>query len=411
LANYTHTVVPADGDKITMEGANCVVPDRPIVPFIEGDGIGPDIWRATQAVIDASVEHAYQDARQIVWMEIYAGEKANTKTGEWIPEETFEALREFKVGIKGPLTTPVGGGIRSLNVTLRKVLDLYSCIRPVRWIEGVPSPVKEPEKLDVIIFRENTEDVYAGIEWASGTPEAEKVREFLVNELDANIRDGSGIGIKPLSPFGTKRHVAAAIRYGLDRDRRSATLVHKGNIMKFTEGAFRDWGYEVAADEFPDSTIAESAVWDGADPTGKLVIGDRIADAMFQQVLLRPDEYDILVTPNLNGDYLSDACAAQVGGLGMAPGANVGDEIALFEATHGTAPKYSDLDKVNPGSLILSAVMMLEHMGWDAAAEAVIRGMEGAVGAKTVTYDLERQMDGARTLKTSEFGQAVIEHM
>jgi isocitrate dehydrogenase len=411
LANYTHTVVPADGDKITMEGANCVVPDRPIVPFIEGDGIGPDIWRATQAVIDASVEHAYQDARQIVWMEIYAGEKANTKTGEWIPEETFEALREFKVGIKGPLTTPVGGGIRSLNVTLRKVLDLYSCIRPVRWIEGVPSPVKEPEKLDVIIFRENTEDVYAGIEWASGTPEAEKVREFLVNELDANIRDGSGIGIKPISPFGTKRHVAAAIRYGLDRDRRSATLVHKGNIMKFTEGAFRDWGYEVAADEFPDSTIAESAVWDGADPTGKLVIGDRIADAMFQQVLLRPDEYDILVTPNLNGDYLSDACAAQVGGLGMAPGANVGDEIALFEATHGTAPKYSDLDKVNPGSLILSAVMMLEHMGWDAAAEAVIRGMEGAVGAKTVTYDLERQMDGARTLKTSEFGQAVIEHM
>lgn len=411
MASYTHTVVPADGDKITMEGANCVVPDRPIVPFIEGDGIGPDIWRATQAVIDASVEHAYQDARQIVWMEIYAGEKANTKTGEWIPEETFEALREFKVGIKGPLTTPVGGGIRSLNVTLRKVLDLYSCIRPVRWIEGVPSPVKEPEKLDVIIFRENTEDVYAGIEWASGTPEAEKVREFLVNELDANIRDGSGIGIKPLSPFGTKRHVAAAIRYGLDRDRRSATLVHKGNIMKFTEGAFRDWGYEVAADEFPDSTIAESAVWDGADPTGKLVIGDRIADAMFQQVLLRPDEYDILITPNLNGDYLSDACAAQVGGLGMAPGANVGDEIALFEATHGTAPKYSDLDKVNPGSLILSAVMMLEHMGWDAAAEAVIRGMEGAVGAKTVTYDLERQMDGARTLKTSEFGQAVIEHM
>ncbi len=411
MASYTHTVVPADGDKITMEGANCVVPDRPIVPFIEGDGIGPDIWRATQAVIDASVEHAYQDARQIVWMEIYAGEKANTKTGEWIPEETFEALREFKVGIKGPLTTPVGGGIRSLNVTLRKVLDLYSCIRPVRWIEGVPSPVKEPEKLDVIIFRENTEDVYAGIEWASGTPEAEKAREFLVNELDANIRDGSGIGIKPISPFGTKRHVAAAIRYGLDRDRRSATLVHKGNIMKFTEGAFRDWGYEVAADEFPDSTIAESAVWDGADPTGKLVIGDRIADAMFQQVLLRPDEYDILVTPNLNGDYLSDACAAQVGGLGMAPGANVGDEIALFEATHGTAPKYSDLDKVNPGSLILSAVMMLEHMGWAEAAEAVIRGMEGAVGAKTVTYDLERQMDGARTLKTSEFGQAVIEHM
>ena len=411
LANYTHAVVPADGDKITIEGGKCVVPDRPIIPFIEGDGIGPDIWRATRSVVDASVEHAYQDARQIAWMEIYAGEKANIETGEWIPEETFEALREFKVGIKGPLTTPVGGGIRSLNVTLRQVLDLYSCIRPVRWIEGVPSPVKEPEKLDVIIFRENTEDVYAGIEWASGTPEAEKVRKFLVEELGANIREESGIGIKPISPFGTKRHVAAAIRYALDRNRRSATLVHKGNIMKFTEGAFRDWGYEVAADEFGDSTIAESAVWDGADPTGKLVIGDRIADAMFQQVLLRPDEYDLLVTPNLNGDYLSDACAAQVGGLGMAPGANVGDEIALFEATHGTAPKYSDQDKVNPGSLILSAVMMLEHMGWNEAAEAVVRGMKGAVGAKTVTYDLERQMDGARLLKTSEFGQAVIEHM
>ena len=411
LADYTHAVIPADGDRITKEGAKLVVPDRPIIPFIEGDGIGPDIWRATQAVVDASVQHAYQGARQIVWMEIYAGEKANEKTGEWIPEETFEALREFKVGIKGPLTTPVGGGIRSLNVTLRQVLDLFSSIRPVRWIKGVPSPMKEPERLDVIIFRENTEGVYAGIEWASGTPEADKVRAFLVEELGANIRENSGIGIKPISPFGTKRHVAAAIRYALDRKRRSATLVHKGNIMKFTEGAFRDWGYEVAAEEFSDSTIAESAVWDGADPTGKLVIMDRIADAMFQQVLLRPDEYDLLVTPNLNGDYLSDACAAQVGGLGMAPGANVGDDVALFEATHGTAPKYSDQDKVNPGSLILSAVMMLEYLGWDEAAEAVERGVEGAVGAKAVTYDLERQMDGARILKTSEFGQAVIEHM
>ena len=411
MPDYTHAVIPTDGDKITLERGKCVVPDRPIIPFIEGDGIGPDIWRATQAVVDASVEHAYQGARQIVWMEIYAGEKANAKTGEWIPEETFEALREFKVGIKGPLTTPVGRGIRSLNVTLRQVLDLYSCIRPVRWIEGVPSPMKEPERLDVVIFRENTEDVYAGIEWASGTPEADKLRRFLVEELGADIREKSGIGIKPISPFGTKRHVAVAVRYALDRNRRSATLVHKGNIMKFTEGAFRDWGYEVAADEFGDSTITESAVWDGADPAGKLVIGDRIADAMFQQVLLRPDEYDLLVTPNLNGDYLSDACAAQVGGLGMAPGANVGDEVALFEATHGTAPKYADQDKVNPGSLILSAVMMLEHMGWDAAAEAVLRGIEGAVGAKAVTYDLERQMDGARILKTSEFGQAVIEHM
>ena len=411
MANYTHAVIPSGGDRITREGGELVVPDRPIIPFIEGDGIGPDIWRATQAVIDASVEHAYQGTRQMVWMEIYAGEKANEKTGEWIPEETFEALREFRVGIKGPLTTPVGGGIRSLNVTLRQVLDLYSCIRPVRWIKGVPSPMKHPERLDVIIFRENTEDVYAGIEWASGTPEAEKVRDFLVGELGANIREHSGIGIKPISPFGTKRHVAAAIRYALDLDRRMATLVHKGNIMKFTEGAFRDWGYEVAAEEFADSTIPESAVWDGADATGKLVIGDRIADAMFQQVLLRPDEYDVLITPNLNGDYLSDACAAQVGGLGMAPGANVGDDVSLFEATHGTAPKYTDQDKVNPGSLILSAVMMLQHMGWDEAADAVLRGMEGAMGAKTVTYDLERQMDGARVLKTSEFGQAVIEHM
>ena len=411
MADYTHAVIPTDGDKITVEGGKCVVPDRPIIPFIEGDGIGPDIWRATQAVVDASVERAYQGTRQIVWMEIYAGEKAYAKTGEWIPEDTFEALREFKVGIKGPLTTPVGGGIRSLNVMLRQVLDLYSCIRPVRWIKGVPSPVKEPEKLDVIVFRENTEDVYAGIEWESGTPEAEKVRNFLVDELDANIRDESGIGIKAISPFGTKRHVAAAIRYGLDRNRRLATLVHKGNIMKFTEGAFRDWGYEVAADEFGDSTVAESAVWDGADPNGKLLINDRIADAMFQQVLLRPDEYDLLVTPNLNGDYLSDACAAQVGGLGMAPGANLGDAIALFEATHGTAPKYTDQDKVNPGSLILSAVMMLEHMGWDEAAEAVLNGLESAVCAKTVTYDLARQMDGARILKTSEFGRAVIEHM
>ena len=411
MASYTHAVVPADGDKITVEGANCVVPDRPIVPFIEGDGIGPDIWRATKAVIAASVEHAYQGARQMVWMEIFAGEKANAKTGEWISEDTFEALREFKVGIKGPLTTPVGGGIRSLNVTLRLVLDLYSCIRPVRWIEGVPSPMKQPERLDVIIFRENTEDLYAGIEWASGTPEVDKVRAFLVDELGVNIREKSGIGIKPISPFGTKRHVAATIRYALARNRRSATLVHKGNIMKFTEGAFRDRGYEVAADEFGDRTIAESAVCDGADPTGKLLINDRIADAMFQQVLLRPDEYDLLVTLNLNGYYLSDACAAQVGGLGMAPGANVGDDVALFEATHGTAPKYTDQDKVNPGSLILSAVMMLEHMGWHEAAAAVLRGMEGAVGAKTVTYDLERQMDGGRILKTSEFGQAIIEHM
>ena len=411
MSDYTHASIPADGEKIQIQSGVPVVPDQPIIPFIEGDGIGPDIWRATRAVVEASVERAYEGARRIAWMEVYAGEKAEAKTGEWIPEETFEALREFKVAIKGPLTTPVGGGMRSLNVILRQVLDLYSRIRPVRWIEGVPSPMKEPEKLDVVIFRENTEDVYAGIEWLSGTPEANRVRSFLVDEMGASIREQSGIGIKPISPFGTKRHVAAGIRYALDRNRESATLVHKGNIMKFTEGAFRDWGYEVAADEFGDRTIAESAVWEGADPTGKLLIKDRIADAMFQQVLLRPDEYDLLITPNLNGDYISDACAAQVGGLGMAPGANVGDEVALFEATHGTAPKYANQDKVNPGSLILSAVMMLEHLGWTEAAEAVNRGMKGAVGAKTVTYDLERQMDDATVLKTSEFGRAVIEHM
>ena len=411
MSDYTHASIPADGEKIQIQSGVPVVPDQPIIPFIEGDGIGPDIWRATRAVVEASVERAYEGARRIAWMEVYAGEKAEAKTGEWIPEETFEALREFKVAIKGPLTTPVGGGMRSLNVILRQVLDLYSRIRPVRWIEGVPSPMKEPEKLDVVIFRENTEDVYAGIEWLSGTPEANRVRSFLVDEMGASIREQSGIGIKPISPFGTKRHVAAGIRYALDRNRESATLVHKGNIMKFTEGAFRDGGYEVAADEFGDRTIAESAVWEGADPTGKLLIKDRIADAMFQQVLLRPDEYDLLITPNLNGDYISDACAAQVGGLGMAPGANVGDEVALFEATHGTAPKYANQDKVNPGSLILSAVMMLEHLGWTEAAEAVNRGMKGAVGAKTVTYDLERQMDDATVLKTSEFGRAVIEHM
>ena len=411
MANYSYATLPANGEKITTEGRGLLVPAQPIIPFIEGDGIGPDIWRATRAVIDASVAKAYGGERRIAWMEVYAGQKADEKTGTWLPEETVEALREFRVGIKGPLTTPVGGGIRSLNVTLRQVLDLYSCIRPVRWIRGVPSPMKEPEKLDVVIFRENTEDVYAGIEWASRSVEADRVRTFLVHEMGSSIREESGIAIKPISPFGTKRHVAAAIRYALARGRRTLTLVHKGNIMKFTEGAFRDWGYELASEEFSDETIAESEVWNGANPRGRLLVNDRIADAMFQQVLLRPDEYDVIVTPNLNGDYLSDACAAQVGGLGMAPGANVGDDVALFEATHGTAPKYAGMDKVNPGSLILSGVMMLEHLGWDDAAEAVNRGMAGALSAKTVTYDLERQMQGATRVKTSEFGRAVIEHL
>ena len=411
MSSYEHAQVPDSGDRITVEGGILQVPAQPIIPFIEGDGIGPDVWSATRHVVDASVQRVYEGQRGVQWMEVLAGEKANDLTGEWLPEETFQALRDFKVGIKGPLTTPVGGGIRSLNVTLRKVLDLYSCIRPVRWIEGVPSPMKEPERLDVVIFRENTEDVYAGIEWESGTEEAERVRSFLSEEMGANIREKSGIGIKPISPFGTKRHVGAAIQYGLDRGRRAVTLVHKGNIMKFTEGAFSDWGYEVAQERFPDRTIPESKIRDGEEAGGRIVIGDRIADAMFQQVLLRPDEYDILATPNLNGDYLSDACAAQVGGLGMAPGANVGDEVALFEATHGTAPKYAGLDKVNPGSLILSAVMMLQHLGWNEAAELVEKGLEGAVAAKTVTYDLERQMKGATRVGTSRFGTEIVRHM
>ena len=412
MADYTHVQVPDQGTRIRVDDdGELVVPDDPIIPFIEGDGIGPDIWDATRRVVEAAVEQAYAGKRRIVWMEILAGEKANERTGEWLPEETFRALREFKVGIKGPLTTPVGGGIRSLNVTLRQVLDLYACIRPVRWIPGVPSPVKNPEKLNVVIFRENTEDVYAGIEWASGTEEAERVRRFLVEEMGSEIREESGIGVKPISPFGTRRLVAMAIRYAMQRDRDSVTLVHKGNIMKFTEGAFREWGYEVARDTFGDRTISEQEIWDGAEADGRIVIRDRIADAMFQQILLRPDEYSVLAMPNLNGDYMSDAAAAQVGGLGMAPGANVGDEVALFEATHGTAPKYAGQDKVNPGSLILSAHMMLEHMGWNEAAERVVTGLEGAVAARTVTYDLERQMQNATLVRTSGFADAIIDHM
>ncbi|MDE2761761.1 MAG: isocitrate dehydrogenase (NADP(+)) [Gemmatimonadota bacterium] len=411
MSAYQYASVPADGEKITGDADRPAVPARPVIPFIEGDGIGPDIWAATRHVVDAAVAAAYGGARGIAWMEVYAGEKANEVAGEWLPRETLDALTEFRVAIKGPLTTPVGGGIRSLNVTLRQVLDLYSCIRPVRWIPGVPSPVKEPHRVDMVVFRENTEDVYAGIEWASGTPEADRVREFLTDEMGASIREASGIGIKPVSPFGTKRHVAAAIRYALARGRDSVTLMHKGNIMKYTEGSFRDWGYEVAAERFPDSTVPESRLWEGEEANGRVVIKDRIADSMFQQVLLRPAEYSVVATPNLNGDYFSDACAAQVGGLGMAPGANVGDAVALFEATHGTAPKYAGLDRVNPGSLILSAAMMLEHLGWDEAARAIDRGLEGAVAARRVTYDLERQMEGATRVSTSEFGETIVAHM
>jgi isocitrate dehydrogenase len=404
---YQFAQVPEGGEPISAENGEVQVPSRPIIPYIEGDGTGPDIWRATRRVVDAAVERAYEDERQIVWMEIFAGEKALNVTGEWLPEETLRALQEFKVGIKGPLTTPVGGGIRSLNVTLRQVLDLYACIRPVRYIPGVPSPVKEPEKVDVVIFRENTEDVYAGIEWKAQSPEADKVLNYLVTEMRAEIREGSAIGIKPMSEFGSKRLIAAAIRYALQRGKPSVTLVHKGNIMKYTEGAFRDWGYEVAQQQFGEGTVKEGEPNDER----KVVIKDRIADAMFQQLLLRPDEYSVIATPNLNGDYLSDAAAAQVGGLGMAPGANVGEDVAVFEATHGTAPKYANLDKVNPGSLILSAVMMLEHMGWMEAADLVVTGLERSIAKKTVTYDLERQMAGARLVSTSGFADEIIRNM
>ncbi|MCL7970716.1 MAG: isocitrate dehydrogenase (NADP(+)) [marine benthic group bacterium] len=412
-SDYRYAKVP-DGQTIEIGADGPSVPDRPILPFIEGDGMGPDIWAAAVRVFDGAVAAAYGSDRKIQWMEVYAGEKAQKLTGEWLPEETLQAIRQFAVAIKGPLTTPVGGGIRSLNVTLRQKLDLYACVRPSRWIQGTPSPVRSPEKLDVVIYRENTEDVYSGIEWEAGTAEAEKVRAFLNEEMGCSVRERSGIGVKPISEFGTKRLVRMCIREAIRNGRKSVTLVHKGNIMKFTEGAFREWGYEVARDEFGDQTITETELWsahDGKQPEGKVVIKDRIADAMFQQILLRPAEYDYIALPNLNGDYLSDACAAQVGGLGMAPGANIGDGVALFEATHGTAPKYAGLDKVNPASLILSGVMMFEYMRWDEAARALVEGIEQTVGQKYVTYDLERQMDGATLAKTSQFGDRIIENM
>ena len=405
-----------NGEKIQIdeESRKLVIPDNPIIPFIEGDGIGPDIWRASQIVFDAAVEKAYGGKKKITWLEVLAGEKAYEKTGEWLPEETTETIKEYIVAIKGPLTTPVGGGIRSLNVALRQILDLYACVRPVRWIKGTPNPLLVPGKLDVVIFRENTEDVYAGIEWESGTEEANAVREYLVENYGVNIRELSGIGIKPISPFGTKRLVRKAIEYAIEYKRKSVTLVHKGNIMKFTEGAFREWGYELAKEEFPEITITEDELWDdygGKQPDGKIVIKDRIADSMFQQVLTRPSEYDVMAMPNLNGDYMSDACAAQVGGLGVAPGGNIGDYLAVFEATHGTAPKYTGQDKVNPGSVILSGVMMFQYLGWHEAAELVFRAMEETVLQKTVTYDLERQMEGATLLKCSEYGEAIVSNM
>lgn len=415
MGNYDKLSLPLDGDKIGKDSEQkLTVPNQPIIPVIEGDGIGRDIMKATRGVIDAAVQKAFDGEKQIVWFDIYAGENAQEKYGEWLPEDTFQAIREFGVALKGPLTTPVGGGFRSLNVTLRQELDLFACIRPVRHFEGVITPVRNPEDMNVVIFRENTEDVYAGIEWMQGSAEAKRVIDFLQNEMGQTVRPDSGIGIKPISIFGTKRLVRMAIQYAIDHQRESVTLVHKGNIMKFTEGAFSEWGYELAADEFADQTISEADLWDKHDgqiPEGKIVIKDRIADSMLQQILTRTADYDVIATSNLNGDYLSDACAAQVGGIGMAPGGNIGDVAALFEATHGTAPKYTDQDVANPSSLILSAVMMLEHLGWQPAADLVTKGMEQTIIQKRVTYDLERLMDGATKLKTSEFGSAIIENM
>jgi isocitrate dehydrogenase len=405
---------PAGGEKIQFKDGKLIVPDRPIIPFIEGDGTGPDIWRASVRVFDAAVKAAYGGKKQIQWMEVLAGEKAKNLTGEWLPETTLRAIDEYSVAIKGPLTTPVGGGIRSLNVTMRQVLDLYACVRPVRYFPGVPSPVKHPEKLNVIIFRENTEDVYAGIEWAQGTPEAAKIIEFLNGPMGRKVRTDSGIGIKPMSIFASKRLIRKALQYAIDHGKKIVTLVHKGNIMKFTEGAFRDWGYQLAREEFADRVISEDEVYKnfgGKTPEGKVMINDRIADSIFQQVLLRPDEYQVFATPNLNGDYLSDACAAQVGGLGIAPGGNISDRIGLFEATHGTAPKYAGLDVINPGSVILSGVMMLDYMGWTEAGKIIISAVEKTIAQKRVTYDFERQMPGATKLKTSEFAGAIIENM
>ena len=413
MADYKLSTVPRNGERISFSDGTLTVPSRPIIPFVEGDGTGPDIWRASVRVFDAAVEKAYGGERKIEWMEVYAGEKAHKQFNDWLPQETVDAMQEFRVSIKGPLTTPVGGGIRSLNVTLRQVLDLYACIRPVRYFEGVGAPVKEPEKVDIVIFRENTEDVYAGIEWKAGSDEANKLREYISTNFKKEMREGSAIGIKPMSEFGSKRLVEMAIRYALDKGRESVTLVHKGNIMKFTEGAFRDWGYEVAKEKFGGNTVTEADALSSKKEirADAVIIRDRIADSMFQQLLLRPAEYSVIATPNLNGDYLSDAAAAQVGGLGIAPGGNVGDGVAVFEATHGTAPKYANLDKINPGSVILSGVMMLEYMKWNEAAALIVKGVENAIKAKRVTYDLARQMPGATEVSTSAFGDAVIAGM
>jgi len=414
----TNVIIPTDGQAITCENGNLSVPNNPIIPFIEGDGIGIDVTPPMIKVVNAAVEKAYSNERKIHWMEVYAGEKATQMydSETWLPDETLDMFKEYKVGIKGPLTTPVGGGMRSLNVALRQVLDLYVCQRPVQWFTGVPSPVKKPSEVDMVIFRENSEDIYAGIEYKAGTEQAKKIINFLTEEMGATkirFTENCGIGIKPVSKEGTERLVRKAIQYAIDNDRESVTLVHKGNIMKYTEGAFKEWGYQLARDEFGADLIAGGPWCSNENPkTGKeIIIKDVIADAMLQQILLRPAEYSVIATLNLNGDYLSDALAAQVGGIGIAPGANISDDIAIFEATHGTAPKYAGLNKVNPGSVILSAEMMLRHMGWLEAADLLLKGMSGAINAKTVTYDFERLMDGATLVTCSEFGDCIIEHM
>ncbi len=410
MESYNNSSIPPDGIPISIQDKHLHIPENPIIPFIEGDGTGPDIWKAARTVFDAAVQQAYGGRRRVAWYEVFAGEKAYRQFGDWLPQGTVDAIRDFHVAIKGPLTTPVGGGIRSLNVALRQLLDLYVCLRPVRYFSGVPSPMKRPELLNVVIFRENTEDVYAGIEFRQGTPEAGKVIDFLNREMGNKIRPDSGIGIKPISVTGSKRLVRSAIQYAIEDRRRSVTLVHKGNIMKFTEGAFRDWGYEVAKEEFADICVTEAEAGPQAPP-GKILIKDRIADSMFQQTLLRPDEYDVIATPNLNGDYLSDACAAQVGGLGMAPSANIGDEHGVFEATHGTAPKYANQDVVNPSSVILCGSMMFHYMGWKEVSDLIERGIAETIRQKRVTYDLHRQMEGAVKLRTSEFAAAIVGNM
>jgi isocitrate dehydrogenase len=411
---FDKIVVPADGQRISIREGRLDVPDHPILGVIWGDGIGPDITRASLRVWDAAVQKAYTGQRKVAWMRLYAGEEAIPIYGHMLPDETLKAIQEFIVAIKGPLTTPVGGGFRSLNVTLRQVLDLYACVRPVRWYEGVPSPLKEPWKVDVVIFRENIEDVYAGIEWEPGSAEVHKVIDWLNQEMGVEVRGDSGIGVKPISEFGSKRLVRKALGYAIELGRKSVTFVHKGNVMKYTEGAFRKWGYEVAKEEFGEVTITEQELWDqygGKQPEGKIVVKDRIADIMFQQMLLRPDEYDVIATPNLNGDYLSDAIAAEVGGVGIAPGANIGDYTAVFEATHGTAPKYTNQDRVNPGSLLLSGVMMFDYIGWHEAARAITDAYVRTVHQRIVTYDFARQMAGAREVKTSEFADAIISNL